>query len=84
MTSFDGTRRQTRSHTQAEAKQSRDWLNVPAALDGVQEEIRHRRTVLEYMAKRKYTNTKTLGLNQRILLRPEKVYERARLGLLGE
>ena len=54
-------------------------------LDRVQEEIRHRRTVLEYMAKRGIHRYKDVGSQIRDYYSdPEKVYERARLGLLGD
>jgi len=54
-------------------------------IERVQEEIRHRRTVLEYMAKRNIHRYKDVGSQIREYYSdPAKVYERARLGLLGE
>ncbi len=54
-------------------------------LERVQEEIRHRKTVLEYMAKRNVRRYQDVGATIRdYYADPDKVYERARLGLLGE
>jgi flagellar protein FlaI len=54
-------------------------------LDRVNEEIRHRKTVLEYMAKRNIRRYQDVGaLIRDYYADPDKVYERARLGLLGE
>ncbi len=54
-------------------------------LDRVQEEIRHRKTVLEYLAKRNVRRYQDVGaLIRDYYSDPDKVYERARLGLLGE
>jgi flagellar protein FlaI len=51
----------------------------------VQEEIRHRQTVLEYMAKKNVRRYQDVGaLIREYYAEPDKVYERARLGLLGE
>jgi flagellar protein FlaI len=55
------------------------------ALDVVQEELRHRKTVLEYMAKRNIRRYLDVGAVIRdYYSEPAKVYERARLGLLGD
>jgi len=54
-------------------------------LERVQEEIRHRRTVLDYMVKRNIRRYQDVGAMIRdYYADPIKVYERARLGLLGE
>lgn len=53
--------------------------------DRVLEEIRHRKTVLEYMAKRNVRRYQDVGaLIREYYSDPDKVYERARLELLGE
>ena len=53
--------------------------------DRVLDEIRHRRTVLEYMAKRNVRRYQDVGaLIRDYYSDPEKVYERSRLELLGE
>jgi len=55
------------------------------ALDVVQEEIRHRRTVLDWMAKKKIRRYSDVGAVIRdYYADPAKVYEKARLGLLSE
>ena len=55
------------------------------ALDVVQEEMRHRRTVLEYMMKKNIRRYQDVGaLIRDYYSDPKKVYERARLGVLGE
>ncbi|MGA2460022.1 MAG: type II/IV secretion system ATPase subunit [Candidatus Bathyarchaeia archaeon] len=54
------------------------------ALSAVQEELRHRKTVLDYMVKnkiRRYTDVG--GLIRDYYADPHKVYEKARLGLLS-
>ena len=54
-------------------------------IERVQEEIRHRRTVLDYMAKKNIRRYQDVGAMIRDYYSdPAKVYERARLGLLGE
>jgi len=53
--------------------------------DRVLEEIRHRKTVLEYMAKKNVRRYQDVGaLIREYYSDPNKVYERARLELLGE
>ena len=53
--------------------------------DRVLEEIRHRKTVLEYMAKRNVRRYQDVGaLIREYYSDPDKVYERARLALLGD
>ena len=55
------------------------------ALDVVQEEMRHRKTVLEYMMKKKIRRYQDVGaVIREYYSDPNKVYERARLGMLGE
>jgi len=54
-------------------------------LERVQEEIRHRKTVLDYMTKKNIRRYQDVGAMIRDYYSdPTKVYERARLGLLGE
>lgn len=55
------------------------------SLDSVQEEMRHRRTVLEYMVKRNVRRYQDVGgMIRDYYSDPNKVYEMARLGLLGD
>lgn len=55
------------------------------SLESVQEEMRHRRTVLEYMVKRNIRRYQDVGAMIRDYYSdPNKVYEMARLGLLGD
>jgi len=55
------------------------------ALDAVQEEIRHRKTVLEYMVKKNIRRYSEVGSVIRdYYADPSKVYEKARLGMLSE
>jgi len=55
------------------------------ALDVVQEEMRHRKTVLDYMAKKNIRRYTDVGAMIRdYYADPHKVYEKARLGLLSE
>jgi flagellar protein FlaI len=55
------------------------------ALDVVQEEIRHRKTVLEYMVKKNIRRYSEVGSVIRdYYADPDKVYEKARLGMLSE
>jgi flagellar protein FlaI len=54
-------------------------------LDVVQEEMRHRKTVLDYMVKKNIRRYQDVGaLIRDYYADPHKVYEKARLGLLGE
>jgi flagellar protein FlaI len=54
-------------------------------LERVQEELRHRRTVLDYMVKKNIRRYQDVGAMIRdYYADPIKVHERARLGLLGE
>lgn len=54
-------------------------------LERVQEEMRHRKTVLDYMVRRNIRRYQDVGAMIRDYYSdPAKVYERARLGLLGE
>jgi flagellar protein FlaI len=58
---------------------------VGASLDAVQEEMRHRKTVLDFMVKRNIRRYQDVGAMIRDYYSdPNKVYEKARLGLLGE
>jgi flagellar protein FlaI len=55
------------------------------ALDVVQEEIRHRKTVLEFMVKKNIRRYSEVGsLIRDYYADPNKVYEKARLGMLSE
>jgi flagellar protein FlaI len=55
------------------------------SLDVVQEEIRHRKTVLDYMVKKNIRRYQDVGaLIREYYSDPHKVYEKARLGMLGE
>jgi flagellar protein FlaI len=55
------------------------------SLDVVQEEMRHRKTVLDYMVKRNIRRYQDVGAMIRDYYSdPNKVYEKARLGLLGD
>jgi len=55
------------------------------ALDAVQEEIRHRKTVLEYMVKKNIRRYSEVGSVIRdYYADPSKLYEKARLGMLSE
>ena len=55
------------------------------ALDVVQEEIRHRKTVLEYMLKKKIRRYQDVGaLIREYYSDPHKAYEKARLGMLRD
>ena len=55
------------------------------SLDTVQEEIRHRKTVLEYMVKQNIRRYQDVGaLIREYYSEPNKIYEMARLGLLGD
>jgi flagellar protein FlaI len=55
------------------------------ALDVVQEEMRHRKTVLDWMVKKNIRRYNDVGgVIRDYYADPHKVYEKARLGLLGE
>lgn len=55
------------------------------ALDVVQEELRRRKMVLEYMLKKKIRRYQDVGaLIREYYTDPHQVYERARLGMLGD
>jgi flagellar protein FlaI len=55
------------------------------SLDIVQEEMRHRKIVLEYMLKKKIRRYQDVGgLIREYYSDPHRVYERARLGMLGD
>jgi flagellar protein FlaI len=55
------------------------------SMDVVQEEMRHRKTVLDYMVKSNIRRYQDVGAMIRDYYSdPNKVYERARLGLLGD
>jgi flagellar protein FlaI len=59
--------------------------NTGQNLDVVQEEMRHRKTVLDYMVKKNIRRYQDVGaLIRDYYADPHKVYEKARLGLLGE
>lgn len=54
-------------------------------LDAVQEEMRHRKTVLDYMVKKNIRRYQDVGaLIRDYYADPHRVHEKARLGLLGE
>jgi flagellar protein FlaI len=56
-----------------------------ASLESVQEEIRHRKTVLEYMVKRNIRRYQDVGAMIRDYYSdPNRVFEKARLGSLGD
>jgi flagellar protein FlaI len=55
------------------------------SLDSVQEEMRHRKTVLDFMVKRNIRRYQDVGgMIRDYYSDPSKVYEMARLGLLGD
>lgn len=54
-------------------------------MDIVQEEMRHRKIILEYMVRNKIRRYQDVGaLIRDYYADPDKVYEKARLGMLSE